>query len=233
MTGPGYPYYLGDSWATGYRSQRIARPAAAHGPRLSVADMSRHPARHPQRRSRRRFVPYLLRDLHALARTSPAASGCCRAGTTSRARTRAAAAYYNAVWRNTLALTFHDELPGVGLARRRRPLVRGDAPAARRARQPLVGRRRPPTASSRPATTSSREAMADARDELVRRQARRAVDWTWGHQHQLDLQNQTLGAVRRRRRSAGCSTAAATRSAAAARSSTPPRWDAARRRATT
>jgi penicillin amidase len=35
--------------------------------------------------------------------------------------------------------------------------------------------------------------MSDARDELVRRQARRAVDWTWGHQHQLDLQNQTLG----------------------------------------
>ena len=37
------------------------------------------------------------------------------------------------------------------------------------------------------------QAMADARDELVRRQARRAVDWTWGHQHQLDLENQTLG----------------------------------------
>jgi penicillin amidase len=37
------------------------------------------------------------------------------------------------------------------------------------------------------------EAMTDARYELVRRQARRAVDWTWGHQHQLDLQSQTLG----------------------------------------
>jgi penicillin amidase len=35
--------------------------------------------------------------------------------------------------------------------------------------------------------------MSDASDELVRRQARRAVDWTWGHQHQLDLENQTLG----------------------------------------
>jgi penicillin amidase len=36
-------------------------------------------------------------------------------------------------------------------------------------------------------------AMADARDELVRRQSRRAVDWTWGHQHRLNLENQTLG----------------------------------------
>ena len=32
-----------------------------------------------------------------------------------------------------------------------------------------------------------------ARDELVRRQSRRAVDWTWGHLHRLDLENETLG----------------------------------------
>jgi penicillin G amidase len=37
------------------------------------------------------------------------------------------------------------------------------------------------------------QAMSQARDELVRRQARRAVDWTWGHQHQMNLENQTLG----------------------------------------
>jgi penicillin amidase len=37
------------------------------------------------------------------------------------------------------------------------------------------------------------QAMSDARDELVRRQARRAVDWTWGHHHRLNLDNQTLG----------------------------------------
>ena len=37
------------------------------------------------------------------------------------------------------------------------------------------------------------KAMAEARDDLVRRQARRAVDWTWGHQHQLDLESPTLG----------------------------------------
>jgi penicillin amidase len=35
--------------------------------------------------------------------------------------------------------------------------------------------------------------MAEARDELVRSQSRRAVDWTWGHHHQMNLENQTLG----------------------------------------
>ncbi len=37
------------------------------------------------------------------------------------------------------------------------------------------------------------KAMADARDDLTRLQARRAVDWTWGHQHRLNLENQTVG----------------------------------------
>ena len=49
-TGPGYPYYLGDSLDHGYRSQRIRDllTAAIRRPRLDVADMSADPARHPQ-----------------------------------------------------------------------------------------------------------------------------------------------------------------------------------------
>jgi penicillin amidase len=38
-----------------------------------------------------------------------------------------------------------------------------------------------------------RLAMREARDELTRLQSRRAARWTWGHQHTLDLENQTLG----------------------------------------
>jgi penicillin amidase len=37
------------------------------------------------------------------------------------------------------------------------------------------------------------QALADARDELVVRQARRPTEWTWGHHHRMDLENQTLG----------------------------------------
>ena len=36
-------------------------------------------------------------------------------------------------------------------------------------------------------------AMLEARDELVRRQARDAESWTWGHLHRLDLRSATLG----------------------------------------
>jgi penicillin amidase len=35
--------------------------------------------------------------------------------------------------------------------------------------------------------------MRDARDELVHLQSRRTDGWTWGHQHTLTLENQTVG----------------------------------------
>ncbi len=85
------------------------RPAASAGAKLGVEDMSRAPARHPQRlRAHARAVP--AQDLPALAvplRRPAAAAGL---ELHRRARGSPAAAYYNAVWRNLLALTFHDEL---------------------------------------------------------------------------------------------------------------------------
>jgi penicillin amidase len=38
-----------------------------------------------------------------------------------------------------------------------------------------------------------RRALEDARNELVRTQTRRPSDWTWGHHHVLNLENQSLG----------------------------------------
>ena len=59
VTGPSYPYYLGDSWAPGYRSERIAT-LLQRTARVGVADMSRI-----QLDTRNgfapTFVPYLLR----------------------------------------------------------------------------------------------------------------------------------------------------------------------------
>ena len=104
----------------------------------------------------------------------------------------AAAAYYNAVWRNTLALTFHDDL---------RESVWPDG-GGRWFEVMRTLLEEPNNPWWDDVTTDGvietrddilAEAMAEARDELVRRQARRAVDWTWGHQHRLDLENQTLG----------------------------------------
>ena len=104
----------------------------------------------------------------------------------------AAAAYYNAVWKNTLALTFHDELKesvwpdggGRWFEVMRNLLAQPDSHWWDDVTTDGVIETRDDILE---------KAMAQARDELVRRQARRAVDWTWGHQHQLDLRSPALG----------------------------------------
>ena len=189
VVAPGYPYYLGDSWAYGYRSQRIADLLQRRA-KVSVADMSRI-----QLDTRNGFAPTFVPYLLKIFMPSPYLAGGQRLLTGWDFRQgpgSAAAAYYNAVWRNTLSLTFHDELKesvwpdggGRWFEVMRRLLAEPnshwwddvDTDGVIETRDDILGR-----------------AMADARDELVRLQARRAVDWTWGHQHQLDLESQTLG----------------------------------------
>ena len=189
VVGPGYRYHLGDSWSPGYRSQRIVDLLRSRG-RLGVADMSRI-----QLDTRNgfapTFVPYLLRIFmpsEYLAGGQRLLQGWhFRQGARS-----AAAAYYNAVWRDTLALTFHDELReamwpdggGRWFEVMRRLLREPDNPWwDDRTTDGVIETR----------DDILLEAMSQARDELVLRQARRAVDWTWGHQHRLDLRSRTLG----------------------------------------
>src|SRR3954447_3253098 len=189
VIGRTYPYYLGDSWAYGYRSQRIV-DLLQRKARLSVADMSRI-----QRDTRNgfapTFVPYLL-NVFMPSEYLAGGQRLLQGWDYHQRKGSAAAAYYNAVWKNTLALTFHDEL---------RESVWPDGGG----RWFEVMRRLLAQPNSRwwdDVTTDGvietrddilLRAMSDARDELVRRQARRAVDWTWGHQHRLNLENQTLG----------------------------------------
>ncbi|MDX6302245.1 MAG: penicillin amidase [Nocardioidaceae bacterium] len=189
VTGKGYPYYLGDSWAYGYRSQRIV-DLLARKTRLSVADMTRI-----QLDTRNGFAPTFVPYLLKIFLPSPyLASGqrLLQSWDFGQRSGSAAAAYYNAVWRNTLALTFHDDL--------REPVwPSGDGRWFEVMRRLLA---HPDSAWWDDTNTDEviehrddilAEAMSQAQDELVRRQARRAVDWTWGHQHQLDLDNQTVG----------------------------------------
>jgi penicillin amidase len=104
----------------------------------------------------------------------------------------AAAAYYNAVWRNTLALTFHDQLPesvwpdggGRWFEVMRVLLADPDNGWWDDVETDTIVETRDGILF---------DAMAAARDELVRAQARRAVDWTWGHHHRMDLENQSVG----------------------------------------
>jgi penicillin amidase len=189
VIGRRYPYYLGDSWAYGYRSQRIVN-LLENQARLSVQDMTRM-----QRDTRHgfapTFVPYLL-NVFMPSEYLAGGQRLLQGWDYHQRKGSAAAAYYNAVWKNTLALTFHDEL---------RESVWPDGGG----RWFEVMRRLLAQPNSRwwdDVTTDGvietrddilLRAMSDARDELVRRQARRAVDWTWGHQHRLNLENQTLG----------------------------------------
>jgi penicillin amidase len=189
VVGRDYPYYLGDAWAYGYRSQRIADLLQSK-PQLSVADMTRLQL-DDRNGFAPTFVPYLLR-IFLPSQYLAGGQRLLQGWDFRQDKDSAAAAYYNAVWRKTLDLTFHDELRqavwpdggGRWFEVLRRLLAEPDNPWWDDVRTDGVIEDRDEILT---------EAMGQARDELVRLQARRAVDWTWGHQHRLDLESQTLG----------------------------------------
>jgi len=102
-----------------------------------------------------------------------------------------AAAHFAAVWRNVLALTFHDELPQTqwpdGSARWmvviRRLLAKPNAAWWDNLATPSTVERR---------DDILRQAMEDARDELTRIRAREVAQWDWSDLHASPLRNPTL-----------------------------------------
>lgn len=188
VVGPDYPYHLGSSWSYGYRSRRIAA-LLERRERLGVADMAAI-----QLDSRHGFAPTFVPYLLDILMPTPYLAGGQRLLERwhfNQGPGSAAAAYYNAVWRNTLGLTFHDQLqPSVwpdGGDRwfevMRRLLADPENPWWDDVETETVVETR---------DDILREAMAVARDELVRTQARRPVEWTWGHHHRMDLENEAL-----------------------------------------
>jgi penicillin amidase len=189
VTGPGYAYRLGEPQAFGYRSQRIVDILRKRGT-LSVADMAQ-----VQLDTRNGFapelVPYLL-DVDLGSAYYREAQRLLRGWDFTQPPGSAPAAYFNAVWRHLLARTFHDQMPEdtwpeggdrwfeVVAGMLDRPNSEWwddvDTPDVRESRDDIV-----------------EQAMKEARDELVRLQARSPEEWTWGHQHVLDLENQTVG----------------------------------------
>jgi penicillin G amidase len=158
--------------------------------KLSAEDMSRlqldtHNGFAP------RLVPFLT-DVDAGSRYYSAGQRLLRSWDHTQPPDSAAAAYFNAVWRNLLALTFDDELPDdvavTGGDRWFEVVSRlldepgnpwwddVETDGVREGRDDIL-----------------RAAVREARDELVRLQSRRVDGWTWGHQHTLELENQSLG----------------------------------------
>jgi len=190
VIGPGYPYQLTSDSSYGYRSARIADLLAAR-PEHDVAGMVAMQL-DSWNANAATLVPYLLeaelpttyyrqgqRLLQDWDFTQPADS--------------AAAAYFNAVWSQVLALTFHDQLPAAAWPD-------GDD----RWFEVIRGLLRDPFSPWWDDVTSDNvletrdtvllHALKEGRDDMTRLQARDPAEWRWGHLHRLSLVNPSLGA---------------------------------------
>ncbi|HET7690112.1 MAG TPA: penicillin acylase family protein [Nocardioidaceae bacterium] len=189
VVGEDFPHYLGDSWDYGYRSQRILDLLGGQGA-LSPADMSTIQL-DDWNGLAAQLVPVLMgvdlgphfeslgqRLLADWDYTQPVDSP--------------AAAYFNAVWRSLLSLTFHDDLPEDLWPDRG---SRWFAVMTRLVAQPTSpwwdDRLTHDVVETR--DDILRAALLEGRDEQIRLQDRDATKWRWGNEHVLELRNQTLG----------------------------------------
>ena len=189
VIGRGYPYRLTSDSAYGYRSQRIIDLLDGRD-KLGVEDMTEI-QNDTYNTNAERLVPYLLdvkltggywrsgqRLLQDWDFTQPADSG--------------AAAYFNVVWRDLLALTFHDQLPEEawpdGGERWYEVMSRLIDDQDSQWWDDVETENQVETRDD-----ILRQAMLDARNDMTMMQARDASNWTWGHIHKLNLDNPTLG----------------------------------------
>jgi penicillin amidase len=192
VIGDGYPYYLTSDWDQGYRSTRIRellQQQLRGGGTVSVADLAamQLDSRNPMAPV---LVPYLLKVPLPPGYWS-AGQNLLRSWDFTQPADSAAAAYYNVVWADLLAATFHDELPKDQwpdggdrwmavmtrlLQHPRDPWWDDRATAARETRDDVL-----------------REAMTRARNDLTQLESRSPSGWSWGAIHVLHLEGVGLG----------------------------------------
>jgi penicillin amidase len=188
VVGPDYPFHITDDWDYGYRSQRI-RDLIEKEQDLSIEEMAALQLDDHSSLAEV-LVPYLL-DVRLPRGYPSAGQRLLRKWDFDQSADSGAAAYFNAVWRNLLALTFHDEMreslwPDGG--------GRWWAAVSRLLLSPAnawwddVN-----TTQVETRDDILRLALLDARDELTRLIARDPGDWEWGRLHTMDLRNTTLG----------------------------------------
>lgn len=187
-TGPASPLFLTDDWSYGYRSERIRTRLGQAGP-LDAAGMVAIQT-DTWNGNAETLVPYLL-QVQGLRGYDGDGQRLLQDWDLTQPADSAPAAYFNAVWRALLRLTFHDDLPPGT-----RPdggdrwfeVVRG-----------LLERPEDPfwddtaTAVVEGRDEMLRRAMLDARNDLTRRLAKSAEDWQWGRLHTLEVRDQTFG----------------------------------------
>ncbi|MBB5869520.1 penicillin amidase [Allocatelliglobosispora scoriae] len=188
VIGPQYSHHLTDDWSYGYRSQRIndmIKQAGSAG-KIGLDEIQRM-----QFDNRNGFAPTLVPHLERTAPTSAReAAALLKEWDFQQPESSAAAAYYNAVWKHLLILTFDelgtDYVPDGG--DRWFEVVRS-----------LLDKPESPWWNDR--TTSATEKrddiLAKAQDaaftELAEAQGTDPLAWKWGEMHTLTARNQTFG----------------------------------------
>lgn len=193
VTSDRYPFLLTGDFDPGHRAGRINElldERVGSGAPLGVEDMAAIQL-DSYSDAADILVPYLL-ELDAPEGYYGDGLRLLRDWDKSMTADSAAAAYFNAVWRNLLELTFHDELPedewpdGGG---RWFEVVRNllQVPS-----DPFWD-----DVSSENVTETRDiilvEAARDARDEMTREQGKDASKWEWGRLHGLELTEPTFG----------------------------------------
>ncbi|HEX6500657.1 MAG TPA: penicillin acylase family protein [Micromonosporaceae bacterium] len=197
VIGPTYPRLLTTDWSYGYRSQRISDMIRAAGTGITVADVERM-----QFDDTNTMAALITPALTSVPLTGFAATAQAllrdwdfrepadgRSGTAD-ARSSAAAAYYNAVWRHLLSRVF-DELPaGYG------------ADGGDRWCEVVLNLLQQPDSAwwderGTPRRETARDeitaAMTDAAAELRHSLGDDPSDWRWGRLHTLTLRNASFG----------------------------------------
>jgi penicillin amidase len=188
VDGSKYPYYLGDSWDYGYRSQRIIDMINADDD-ITVDDMAAMQL-DTHNANAATLVPYLLKidvPTHFARQGQRVLSGW----DFTQPADSVAAAYFNVVWKNLLALTFHDQMPESVWPDGGDRWFAVVAGLLKNPESPWWDDVNTDVRETRDDILS--EALVNARDELTMLQAKDPGSWNWGRLHQLELANQSLG----------------------------------------
>lgn len=184
----GYPFFLTDDWDRGYRSTRISELLAADES-LSAEDMAaiQMDDRNPMAPV---LTPYLL-DVDLPRGYYSDGQRLLADWDHHQPADSAAAAYYNVVWRELLAATFHDELPEELWPDGGQRWFAVVTELLTRPRDAWWDDVETETVETRDDVLT--DAMRDARDELTSRQSPNEEEWSWGGLHRLELRSSTLG----------------------------------------
>lgn len=183
-----YPFLLGADTAPGYRADRI-RELLDRDEKFSVQDMTEIQM-DSMNANAQRLVPELLK-VDPGGEYYSAGQELLRDWDFTQTADSGAAAYFDAVWNQLLALTFDDELPP------------DQRPGGGERWFQVVDRLLETRGSSwwddvdteqvETRDVVLRTALRRARDTLTAQQSKDPEDWRWGGLHQLELVNPTLG----------------------------------------